>query len=144
MNGTACIANGSDWAGPDAIEATSGGGRNAGRGHSPPALEQLSHDLGKPEADLLQEALKSWILRQLTETEQRIASIAQRHGTADPDAIEEAIRGGRIDGHPAWEDAFRLEGLQAYQDLLRKHLRMPVKVAPAAGAPLDGERHPAC
>ena len=93
-------------------------------------LSHLSRELGVPESSLLQEALEAWLLKKIAEIDQRIVVIAQQYGTESPDGIEALIRDGTIDGHPAWEDAIRLEGLQEYRHKLWQQIistRRPIR-----------------
>ncbi len=93
-------------------------------------LAQLSRELGVPESTLLQEALETWLFKKIAEIDQRIVVIAQQYGTESPDGIEALIRDGTIDGHPAWEDAIRLEGLQGYRHKLWQQIistRRPIR-----------------
>lgn len=81
-------------------------------------LRQLSLQLGVPESILLQEALETWLFNKIAEVDHRIAKISQQYGSASPDDIEVMIREGTLEGHPAWEDAIRLEGLLDYRQKL--------------------------
>lgn len=85
-------------------------------------LSKLSEELGIPEATLLQEAVENWLFDRIAEMDRRIAEIGRQYGTAFPDEIETMIRRGAVDGHPAWEDAIRLEGLLEYRGKLWRQL----------------------
>ncbi len=87
-----------------------------------PTLSQLSSEFGTPEPILLQEALEMWLFNKIAEVDHKIAKISQRYGAASPDDIEALIRTGTIEGHPAWEDAIRLEGLLEYRGKLWKQV----------------------
>lgn len=70
----------------------------------------------------MQEIIEAWLVKKMTEIDQKIANLAQRYGTASPDEIETLIRNGTIPGHPAWEDVIRLEGLEEYRQKLRQQI----------------------
>ena len=81
-------------------------------------LQELSHSLGVPEETLLHEALQTWLFHKLSDIDHHIAEITIKYGVQSPDEIATLIRNGAIDGHPAWEDAIRLEGLFEYREKL--------------------------
>ena len=81
-------------------------------------LRQLSDALEVPESILLQEALEIWLLHKIAEMDQHIAKISQQYGTDSPNDIETMIREAVLEGHPAWEDAIRLEGMLDYRQKL--------------------------
>lgn len=78
-------------------------------------LEHLSQALGIAPDTLQREALQAWVLSQLARSGGEIAHLVAKHGARSPDEIEEKIRSGSVEGHPAWEDAIRWEGLQEYR-----------------------------
>ena len=84
----------------------------------PPWLARISRELGVPEDRILWEALEAWLCRRIADIDHRIAALADRYGTASPDAIVGRIREGSVAEHPAWEDAIQLEALQGHRDRL--------------------------
>ncbi len=75
-----------------------------------------------PEA-LERDALILWLRRRLALIEAEVASILSRYGVRGPGELEEAVRGGRVPEHPAWEDLIVLQRLldekRRVEELLR-------------------------
>ncbi|PSR21463.1 MAG: hypothetical protein C7B45_10565 [Sulfobacillus acidophilus] len=64
------------------------------------------------------EALHAWISHELAETDREIISYVRKYRVVHPEQIEQAIRDGRLDGHPAWEDMIDWMNLIAYREQL--------------------------
>lgn len=64
------------------------------------------------------EAFDAWITREMIETDCEILEYVGRYRVTTPEEIEKAIRAGRIDGHPAWEDLIDWLNLNQYREQL--------------------------
>ena len=64
------------------------------------------------------EAFSAWITREMAETDCEILAYVGRYRVTTPEEIEEAIRTGRIEGHPAWEDLIDWANLNQYREQL--------------------------
>ncbi len=62
------------------------------------------------------EALHAWISRELAETDREILGYFRKYRVVAPKQVERAIRDGRLNGHPAWEDIIDWMNLLAYRE----------------------------
>lgn len=77
--------------------------------------EELAKATRRRRERLEEGAASARLLQELRETDREIAAYARRYSVATPDALEKAIRDGRVDGHPAWEDRIDWDNLLAYR-----------------------------
>lgn len=85
---------------------------------SSPFWFRLSEVTGVVPQQLELEAAFSWLSNELAITDKEIATYARQYGVPTPQALEEKIRKGEIEGHPAWEDLIDWTNLIAYRDKL--------------------------
>lgn len=78
----------------------------------------LSRVTGRDPRLLEAEAAFSWVSSELATVDRELASYARKYGVATPAELERLIREGRIEGHPAWEDAIDWSNLIAYREKL--------------------------
>ena len=75
---------------------------------------ELAQSLGLSEAQLYQQALKSFLHEKRRETLQIRLEILSRYQVGSVDELETGIRAGSILEHPAWEDLIMVENLEAH------------------------------
>jgi hypothetical protein len=87
------------------------------------ATVELAQSLGLSEAQLFQQALKSFLHEKRRETLQIRLEILSRYQVNTVDDLEAGIQTGRIAEHLAWEDVITVENLEARLEELDAHLR---------------------
>jgi len=73
--------------------------------------ETLASTAHRDREQIEEEAACAWLERELRETDREIMVYVRQYGVRTPDEIEEKIRVGRIEGHPAWEDSIAWSNL---------------------------------
>jgi len=84
--------------------------------------ETLASTAHRDREQIEEEAAYAWLERELRETDQEIMAYVRQYTARSPDDIEEMIRIGRIEGHPAWEDSISWSNLLTYRDHLLEAL----------------------
>ncbi len=74
-------------------------------------IETVARRLGVSPERLEREAIEVWLKRRLALVEAEIAEILAKYGVRSIEELEEYIRKGKVDEHPAWEDLITLERL---------------------------------
>lgn len=80
--------------------------------------ENLAKVVRRDRAQIEEEAASAWLLEELRETDREIAGYVRRYSVTSPDEIEQAIRTGTLDGHPAWEDKLAWDNLLVHRERL--------------------------
>lgn len=81
----------------------------------PSLFELLSQSVGKSVGQLEQDAIRAWVEKEVDLIDHAVMELAWKYGVHSPDEMEEKIRAGKIDGHPAWEDAIKWENMEEYK-----------------------------
>ena len=84
----------------------------------------VAERLGVPEERLTREALREWLERRILLVESEIREILLRYGVTDVAELEEKIKRGEIEEHPAWEDLITLENLINEKNKLKETLKI--------------------
>lgn len=84
---------------------------------------ELAQSLGLSEAELFQQALRSFLQEKRREVLQIRLEIFSRYQVNSLAELEDGIREGHIPEHPAWEDLITAENLEARLEELDVHLR---------------------
>ena len=84
--------------------------------------ETLASTAHRDREQIEQEAARAWLEREPRETDQEIMAYIRQYTVRTPEEIEEKIRAGRIEGHPAWEDSIAWSNLLTYRDRLLETL----------------------
>jgi len=84
----------------------------------------VAERLGVPEERLTREALREWLERRILLVESEIKENLLRYGVADVAELEEKIKKGEIEEHPAWEDLVTLENLINEKKRLEEALKI--------------------
>lgn len=92
---------------------------------------ELSRLVGADPAALEADAAFSWVAGELAGADRELAAYARKYGVASPSDLERLIREGKIEGHPAWEDAIDWSNLIAYREKLLAAVAAVGREAPA-------------
>ena len=87
-------------------------------------IETVARHLGVSPERLEREAIEVWLKRRLALVEAEIAEILAKYGVRSIEELEEYIRKGKVDEHPAWEDLITLERLLEEKKKLSEALRL--------------------
>ena len=87
-------------------------------------IETVARRLGVSPERLEREAIEVWLKRRLALVEAEIAEILAKYGVRSIEELEEYIRKGKVDEHPAWEDLITLERLLEEKKKLSEALRL--------------------
>ena len=87
-------------------------------------IKIIAEGLVIPEERLSREALREWIERKLLLVESEIKEILLRHGVGDIIELEERVKKGEIEEHPAWEGLITLEILINEKNKLKETLKI--------------------
>jgi hypothetical protein len=80
--------------------------------------EDVAQATHRDRGQIEQEAASAWLLQELREIDQAIVAYLRRYHVTAPDELERAIRDGKEDDHPTWEDKLAWDNLLAYRDRL--------------------------
>ena len=72
---------------------------------------EVADQLGESENYILGKGISSFLDTELREVELRIDELKQRHEVETPEKLEERIKEGKADEHPAWEEKIEWENL---------------------------------
>jgi len=86
-------------------------------------VERVSKALGVPPDELVRKGIEEFLEAQLRACFAEIREVEARYGVKSAGELEEKIRRGTIDEHPAWEDLIVLENLEGRAEKIRKELR---------------------
>jgi len=85
--------------------------------------ERLSKALGVPPDELVRKGIEEFLEAQLRACFAEIREVEARYGVKSAGELEEKIRRGAINEHPAREDLIVLENLEERAEKIRKELR---------------------
>lgn len=83
----------------------------------------IARSFGLTESELLQQALRRFLLEKRREVMQERLEVLARYGVDSIDRLEAGIKSGSISEHPAWEDLITIENLESSLGELDEHLR---------------------
>lgn len=87
----------------------------------------LTHNIarafGLTEAELMEEALRRFLLEKRREILQEKLGILVRYQVETIQQLEEYISTGKVVEHPGWEDLITVENLEASLEEIDEHLR---------------------
>jgi len=86
-------------------------------------IERVSKVLGVPPDELVRKGVEEFLEAQLRACFAEILEVKARYGVKSAGELEEKIRKGVIEGHPAWEDLIVLENLEERAEKIRKELK---------------------
>jgi len=86
-------------------------------------IERVSKALGVPPDELVRRGVEEFLEAQLRACFAEIREVEARYGVKSADELEEKIRKGVIEEHPAWEDLIVLENLEERAEKIRKELK---------------------
>ena len=84
-----------------------------------PRVERIAEATGDEESTILRRGLESYLERERREATIRIEELREKYGVDRPEAVEDRLRNGEIDEHPAWEEVIEWENLNARMKTLR-------------------------
>lgn len=87
-----------------------------------PRVERIAEATGDDEATILQRGLQSYLQQELRERSIRIQELSDRYDVDAPGELEESIRSGDVDEHPAWEEVIEWENLETRATTLERLL----------------------
>ncbi len=80
--------------------------------------EEIANVTNRTTQQVEQDALNAWIHHEVQEVDRGILEYVRRYGVIRPDQLESAIRDGKVEGHPAWEDVIDWTNLLEYREKL--------------------------
>jgi len=86
-------------------------------------VERVSKALGVPPDELVRKGIEEFLEAQLRACFAEICEVEARYGVKSASELEEKVRRGTIDEHPAWEDLIVLENFEERAEKIRKELR---------------------
>ena len=85
-------------------------------------IERVSKSLGVPPDALVAGGVKEYLRARLREAKAEIHDQETKYGVGSPHELEDKIKKGTEDEHPAWEDLIQYENLVEHAEKLRKEL----------------------
>ncbi|MFN3762221.1 MAG: hypothetical protein ACK4WK_03345 [Anaerolineae bacterium] len=85
-------------------------------------LSTIAEELSVPEDELLKEALRAVVERQLRQIQAEIAVICRRYGVSGVEEMEARYRDGSLEEAGSWRDWQRLDHLEYKRDRLMRLL----------------------
>ena len=86
-------------------------------------VERVSKALGVPPDELVRKGVEGFLEAQLRACSAEIYEVKGRYGVKSAGELEEKIREGVIEEHPAWEDLIVLENLEGRAEKIRKEIK---------------------
>jgi len=86
-------------------------------------IERVSKALGVSPDELVRKGVEVFLEAQLRACFAEIRELEVRYGVKSPSELEEKVRKGVIEEHPAWEDLIVLENLEERAEKIRKELK---------------------
>lgn len=81
-------------------------------------VRTVAERVAKPEAEVLQQSLRAYLLREIRTIEAELAYLRERYAVLSSTDLRARITVGTIPAHPAWEDLLEWEnGLAAIDDI---------------------------
>jgi len=85
-------------------------------------VERVAKALGVPPDELVKKGVKEFLEAQLRACYAEVRELEVRYGVGSARELEEKIRGGVVEEHPAWEDLIVLENLEERAERIRREL----------------------
>lgn len=85
-------------------------------------VEEVESILGVSGEAIITEGLKRFLTAKIEENEKIMRELAARWGVADYLELEEKVRRGEVQEHPAWEDVILWEQLAGHTQKLKELL----------------------
>ena len=86
-------------------------------------VERISKALGVPPDELVKKGVEEFLEVQLRSCFAEIRELEARYGVRSAGELEEKIRDGVVEEHPAWEDLIVLENLEERAEKIREELK---------------------
>jgi len=86
-------------------------------------VERVSKALGVPPDELVRRGIEKFLEAQLRVCFAEVCEVEARYGVKNAGELEEKVRRGTVDEHPASEDLIVLENLEERAEKIRKELR---------------------
>jgi len=83
----------------------------------------IARSFGLTEAELMEQALRRFLLEKRRELLQERLGILVRYQVETIQQLEERIADGEVVEHPGWEDLITIENLEASLEEINEHLR---------------------
>lgn len=83
----------------------------------------IARSFGLTEAELMEQALRRFLLEKRREAMQERLELLARYGVDSQAELEQRIAAGMVAEHPAWEDLIVVENLETSLEELDEHLR---------------------
>jgi hypothetical protein len=83
----------------------------------------IARSFGLTEAELMEQALRRFLLEKRRELLQERLGILVRYQVETVQQLEEGITAGQVIEHPGWEDLITVENLDASLEEIDEHLR---------------------
>lgn len=83
----------------------------------------IARSFGLTEAELMEQALRHFLLGKRREAMQERLELLARYGVDSLSVLEQRIADGTVVEHPAWEDLIVVENLEAALEELDEHLQ---------------------
>ena len=81
-------------------------------------LRTVAERVARPEAEVLEQSLRSYLLREIRRIEAELAHTRERYAVIAPVDLRARISSGAVSAHPAWEELLEWEnGIDAIADL---------------------------
>jgi hypothetical protein len=87
-----------------------------------PRVERIAEATGDDEATILRRGLQSYLQQELREVSTRMKELSGKYDVDAPAELEELIREGDVDEHPAWEEVIEWENLETRATTLERLL----------------------
>ena len=87
------------------------------------ATHDIARSFGLTESELMEQALRRFLLEKRREILQERLGILARYQVETIQQLEERIAAGEVIEHPGWEDVITIENLEASLEEIDEHLR---------------------
>lgn len=85
-------------------------------------VDRVSRALGVSRDELVKRGVEEFLQARLRACLAEIHGLRVRYGVGGSEGLEEKIREGAVEEHPAWEDLIVLEGLEERAGKIRREL----------------------
>lgn len=85
-------------------------------------VDRVSKSLGVPPDALVAGGVKEYLRAKLRAAKAEIHDLETRYRVRSPHELEEEIKKGTVEEHPAWEDLILYENLVEHAEKIRKEL----------------------
>lgn len=85
-------------------------------------IDRVSKSLGVPPEVLVTGGVKEYLRARLRAAKAETHDLETKYGVKSPRELEDQIKKGAVDEHPAWEDLIQYENLVKHAEKIRKEL----------------------